>query len=35
MSQETIQIQIATISDKLRTEEAICFIKGEILKKIN
>jgi aspartate--ammonia ligase len=32
MSQEEIQIQISAISDKLKTEEAICFIKENFSK---
>jgi len=34
MTPETIQIQISAISDKLKTEEAICFIKDIFEKKL-
>ena len=34
MTPETIQIQISTISDKLKTEEAICFIKDKFAKRL-
>jgi aspartate--ammonia ligase len=34
MSQETIQIQPSTITDKLMTEEAICFIKDKFSRRL-
>jgi aspartate--ammonia ligase len=34
MSQEAIQIQVSAVSDKLKTEEAICFIKEKFAKKL-
>jgi aspartate--ammonia ligase len=34
MTPETIQIQISAISDKLKTEEAICFIKDRFAKRL-
>jgi len=34
MTPETIQIQISAISDKLKTEEAICFIKDKFAKRL-
>jgi aspartate--ammonia ligase len=34
MTPETIQIQISTISDRLKTEEAICFIKDKFAKRL-
>ena len=35
MSQEIIQIQVSAVSDKLKTEEAICFIKDKFSKKLS
>jgi aspartate--ammonia ligase len=34
MSQEAIQIQVSAVSDKLKTEEAICFIKEKFSKRL-
>jgi aspartate--ammonia ligase len=34
MAPGTIQIQVSAITDKLRTEEAICFIKDKIAKRL-
>jgi aspartate--ammonia ligase len=34
MSQEIIQIRVSAISDKLKTEEAICFIKEKFSKRL-
>ena len=34
MTPETMQIQISAISDKLKTEEAICFIKDIFAKRL-
>ena len=34
MPQEIIQIQVSAVSDKLKTEEAICFIKEKFSKKL-
>ncbi len=35
MSQEIIQIQVSAVSDKLKTEEAICIIKDKFSKKLS
>ena len=34
MTQETIQIQVSSITDKLKTEEAICFIKDRFATRL-
>ena len=34
MVNETIQIQVSAVTDKLKTEEAICFIKEKFSKKL-
>jgi aspartate--ammonia ligase len=34
MSQETIQIQVSAVADKLKTEEAICLIKEKFSKHL-
>ena len=34
MTPETVQIQVSAISDVLKTEEAICFIKDNFSKRL-